>query len=57
MELAEPCLSAHSFMEGCCHNIKLKSNFLLNKEVEKIQSNDRKKELILKLRIKSDGEI
>lgn len=57
MEFAEPCLSAHSLREGCCHNIKLKSNFLLNKEVEKIQSNDSKKEFILNLRIKSDGEI
>lgn len=43
VEVAEPCLSAHSLREGCCHNIKLKSNFLLNKEGEKIQSNDRKK--------------
>lgn len=57
MEIAEPCLSAHILREGCCHNIKLKSNFLLNKEGEKIQSNDRRKEFILKLRIKSDGEI
>lgn len=55
MEVAEPCLSAHSLREGCCHNIKLKSNFLLIKEGEKIQSNDRKKKL--KLRIKPYDEI
>lgn len=57
MEIAEPCLSAHSLREGCCHNIKLKSSFLFNKEGEKIQSNGRKKGLILKFSIKSYGEI
>lgn len=49
MEIAEPCLSAHSLREGCCHNIKLKSSFLFNKEGEKIQSNGRKKRINLKI--------
>lgn len=60
-KLAKHFLSACDPRDECCFNLKLKSNPPLNKQGQKVHSNDRtlirKDKINLKLRINSDGEI